>query len=123
MTKLDHLTIPVADYRAARDWYVANIGLKVEFEVPERLTAALQDDAGLTLFVEQARATLASPGCILYFQVDDVEAMHDELVARGLSFTHGPRKEYWGHGVELRDPDGYRVRLWDAVSMREKGQE
>jgi hypothetical protein len=26
----------------------------------------------------------------------------------------------WGYGVELVDPDGYLVRLWDEVSMREK---
>src|SRR5262245_4078534 len=122
MVKLDHLTIPVTDYRASRDWYVANLGFTVELEIPEHRTAALQDDAGLTLFLEQVKGPLAPPGCILTVQVDDVEALHGELVARGVPFTHGPRQEDWGYGAELRDLDGYRVRLWDAISMREKGQ-
>jgi len=28
---------------------------------------------------------------------------------------------FWGYGAELLDPDGYRIHLWDEVSMREKG--
>ena len=26
----------------------------------------------------------------------------------------------WGSGAELKDPDGYLVRLWDERSMKEK---
>jgi len=40
MVKLDHLAITVRDYRASRDWYVGNLGLRVEFEVPERPLSA-----------------------------------------------------------------------------------
>jgi hypothetical protein len=29
-------------------------------------------------------------------------------------------KVFWGYGAELCDPDGYRLRLWDAKSMAEK---
>ena len=41
MIKLDHLTIPVSDRERSRDWYVATLGLKVEFEVPKRNATAL----------------------------------------------------------------------------------
>src|SRR5882724_10575365 len=53
MVKLDHLAITVRDYRASRDWYVGNLSLRVEFEVPERRMTALQDDGGFTLFVAE----------------------------------------------------------------------
>ena len=33
----------------------------------------------------------------------------------------GSRKAFWGYGVELHDPDGYVVRLWDERTMKEKG--
>ena len=33
-----------------------------------------------------------------------------------------PQKLPWGYGAELDDPDGYRISLWDEVSMREKGR-
>ena len=29
-------------------------------------------------------------------------------------------KVFWGYGAELCDPDGYRLRLRDEKSMREK---
>jgi hypothetical protein len=32
-----------------------------------------------------------------------------------------PQKLFWGYGAELRDPDGYLIRLWDELSMHEKG--
>ena len=44
MVKLDHLAITVRDHHASRDWYVDNLGLRVEFEV---LTA---DGASGSLF-------------------------------------------------------------------------
>jgi catechol 2,3-dioxygenase-like lactoylglutathione lyase family enzyme len=36
-------------------------------------------------------------------------------------FVAQPQKLFWGYGAELRDPDGYLIRLWDEISMREKG--
>ena len=44
--KLNHLLINVRDAARSRDWYVKNLGLKVEFEVPENGFVALEDDGG-----------------------------------------------------------------------------
>jgi len=121
MIRLDHLAIPVRDYARSRDWYTRNFGLKVEFEIRERKTVALQDDAGLTLFLYQPSDGPIQPSCTLTFQVDDVAAKHQELSARGAPFEKTPQKLSWGYGAELRDPDGYMVYLWDEKSMREKG--
>jgi catechol 2,3-dioxygenase-like lactoylglutathione lyase family enzyme len=120
MMKFDHLSIPVSDPVRSRDWYVATLGLKVEFEVPERGTVALQDSDGFAIFLQQARSPVRPDGYALWFQVTDVDAAFAEWSARGTTFTHGPRKSYWGYGVELADPDGYLVRLWDERSMKEK---
>ena len=119
MIKLDHLTIPVGDRERSRDWYVATLGLKVEFEVPKRNATALQDDGGFTIFVEQSGAP-PTGGTALYFSVDDVDLLYDQMVARGVAFAHPPQKVFWGYGPELVDPDGYRIRLWDERTMREK---
>lgn len=121
MVKLDHITIGVKDQRASRDWYVANLGLKVEFEVTAgHPVIALQDDSGLTLFLDPAFPPPSVPGFVLTFQVDDVEAKYRELSAAGIRFVHPPQKLYWGYGAELEDPDGYLIYLWDEKSMREK---
>jgi uncharacterized glyoxalase superfamily protein PhnB len=94
--------------------------MKIEFEVPERNTVALQDDSGFTLFlVDGERQT--PPSCTLTFQVADVELKYSELSARGVMFEKAPQKLFWGYGAELRDPDGYLIYLWDERTMREKG--
>ena len=121
MVRLDHLAIPVRQCVVSREWYTGNLGLKVEFEVPERKTVALQDDGGLTLFLYESAETPLKPSCTLTFQVDDVDAKQRELAARGVIFEKSPQKLFWGYGAELRDPDGYLIYLWDEKSMREKG--
>jgi predicted enzyme related to lactoylglutathione lyase len=118
MLKLDHLRITVADLARSRDWYVGTLGMKVEFEMPDRRTVALQDTEGFTIFLQQAPSVPSPGGCALWFQVADVDATFAEWSARGIAFAHEPRKTYWGYGAELVDPDGYRVRLWDERSMK-----
>src|SRR5215470_1971803 len=116
MLKLDHLTLRVADFRVAREWYRSILGMKLEFEVAERGVAAMQDDAGFTIFLENSAGPRSA--CVLYFQVDDVDARHRALAGRGVGFIHPPQKQFWGYGAELEDPDGSRVRLWDERSMK-----
>jgi len=120
MMKFDHLSIPVSDVVRSRDWYVATLGLKVEFEIPDRSTVALQDSDGFAIFLQEERSPFSADGYAMWFQVADVDATFTEWSARGIAFRHGPRKSYWGYGVELADPDGYLVRLWDKHSMQRK---
>ncbi len=119
MMKFDHLNLPVGDLERSRDWYVATLGLTVEFEVPERRTVALNDGEGFAIFLQESSGPRPG-GCALWFQVDDVDEVSAQLSARGVAFAHGPQKTFWGYGSELADPDGYLVRLWDARTMKEK---
>ncbi len=121
MVKFDHMNLPVTNSQASRDWYVKHFGFKVEFEVPERQTVAIQDDAGFTIFLYPATGPLAGAKCSLTLQVSDVDSKYAELKDKGIAFTNPPGKYFWGYGAELRDPDGYQILLWDEVSMREKG--
>jgi catechol 2,3-dioxygenase-like lactoylglutathione lyase family enzyme len=120
MMKFDHLSIPVTDHIRSRDWYVATLGLQVEFEVADRRTVALQDSDDFAIFLQGSPAPVSANGCALWFQVADADATFAEWSARGVAFAHGPRKSFWGYGVELTDPDGYLIRLWDARSMQQK---
>jgi catechol 2,3-dioxygenase-like lactoylglutathione lyase family enzyme len=120
-THLDHLTIHVSNLDRSKSWYTSVLGLIVEFEVPARFAAALQDSGGFTLFLEQTPDFSGRPTCILTFRVDDVDKRAAALRAEGVVFESPPQKLFWGYGAELRDPDGYLVRLWDEVSMKKKG--
>jgi predicted enzyme related to lactoylglutathione lyase len=118
MMKFDHLNLPVSNLERSRAWYASVLGLKVEFEVPDRRTVALNDGEGFAIFLQE-RPGVAPNGVALWFQVDDVDAAYAQWTARGVAFAHAPRKNFWGYGPELADPDGYLVRLWDERSMRE----
>ena len=120
MMKFDHLSLPVSDCARSREWFIETLGLKVEFEVPERQTVALQDSDDFATFLQQVPPPIITDGCALWFQVDDVDTTFAAWAARGVSFSHPPRKTYWGYGAELADPDGYLIRLWDERSMKEK---
>jgi catechol 2,3-dioxygenase-like lactoylglutathione lyase family enzyme len=122
MVRLDHMSLPVRDWQRSRDWYQRHLGFEVEFEIPDRKTAAMRDDADLTVFLYESEVA-ACPGISFTIQVDDVEATHRQLAGAGISFVHPPKKVFWGYGAELHDPDGYTLRLWDQKSMDEKGGE
>ena len=119
--KLDHLTIAVSNWRTSRDWYIQTLDFELIFEDPENCTAAVKDEEGFTLLLSQTDGGKLPPSCTLTVQVDDVEDRYRELVGAGVRFVHPPEKMFWGYGAELRDPDGYALRLWDQKSMREKG--
>jgi len=122
IVRLDHMSLPVRDWQRSRDWYQRHLGFEVEFEIPDRKTAAMHDDADLTVFLYESEVA-ACPGISFTIQVDDVEATHRQLAGAGISFVHPPKKVFWGYGAELHDPDGYTLRLWDQKSMGEKGGE
>jgi len=119
MVKFDHMAMPVSNPKVSRDWYVKNFGFEVEFE--NAGVIAIKDDADFTIFLYKPQGSLGGVKCTLTLQVDDVEAKHRELAANGVKFDKPPGKFFWGYGVELFDPDGYLLNLWDEVSMREKG--
>jgi catechol 2,3-dioxygenase-like lactoylglutathione lyase family enzyme len=117
MVRLDHFTILVSNYAASRDWYTTCFGLRVAFENPASGVGGLEDDAGVELILVQRELSHRERDCVLTFQCDSVHDKHQQLVARGVPFTHGPMDVSWGHGAELLDPDGYPVRLWDKAMM------
>jgi catechol 2,3-dioxygenase-like lactoylglutathione lyase family enzyme len=118
---LDHLTIFVRSADRSRDWYASTFGLKVELEVSSPRAVALQDSGGFTLFVEQRPDAECKASCVLTFRVESVDSLASALETNGVAFSARPQKLFWGYGAELRDPDGYLIRLWDEQSMKAKG--
>jgi catechol 2,3-dioxygenase-like lactoylglutathione lyase family enzyme len=86
MPRLDHLSLPVHDWQKSRDWYKDHLGFEVEFEILDRQTVAMRDDADLTIFLYQAQVA-DCPGISFTIQVDDVEAKHRALARAGVPFV------------------------------------
>lgn len=126
MVKLDHLMLPVSDWRGSRDWYVRHFGFSIEFEeegggLSGLGVAALQDDAGLSVFLEQKAEPILSGQSAYTLQVDDIEQTCERLRDAGATIVTPPSKQFWGYGAVAADPDGHLLHLYDAASMAEKG--
>jgi len=84
MLRFNHLTIPVREWTISRDWYVQILGLKVEFEIPDRRTVALQDQSDFTIFLEQAPPPSSLTAFALTFQVSDVHTTLAQISQKGV---------------------------------------
>jgi len=120
------MVLPVADLDRSRDWYVNNMGFKFERQVEQAV--AIKDDAGLTIFLYKTSEPSSGPKITLTIQVENVDTKHQELARRGVEPLSPPRLQFWGYGLEVVDPDGYKNHLWDEVTMaaatrQEKRQE
>ena len=117
MTKISHMVLPVTDPSKSRDWYVNNLGFKLEFE-REGVTA-VKDTADLTIFLQKSAGSSAGEKITLTIQVDNVDAKYQQLSNNGVEFASAPKRQFWGYGAEVLDPDGYINHLWDETTMRE----
>lgn len=127
-------SIYVLDQDAALDFYVGVLGLEVgtdadlgfmrwlTVKVPgddreillERPGAPAHDPAT----ADQVRALVSkgAGGGWLAFQVDDVDAVHAELVARGVEITQPPTDRGYGRDLGLRDPFGNNLRIGNVTA-------
>jgi catechol 2,3-dioxygenase-like lactoylglutathione lyase family enzyme len=95
----------VTDGHAAAEWY-RRLGFTVEGE------HRFAPDLPLYLYLRRGDNWLhlsehtgdANPGSLVYFYVDDVDAVADEF---GAKITPQP----WAREIELVDPDGNRLRI------------
>ncbi|GLW46956.1 glyoxalase [Streptomyces sp. NBRC 14336] len=96
-----------------RAFYGEQLGLAVQREFgtgPERGTVYFL--GGGFLEVSGRSETPPSPALQLWLQVEDAEAAHEELKAKGVEILRPPVREPWGL-VEMwiADPDGTRIAL------------
>jgi catechol 2,3-dioxygenase-like lactoylglutathione lyase family enzyme len=78
--------LPVGNLEEAKAFYQEKLGLKSTGEVPG--TAVVYRSGGGTLCVYRSEYAGTNQGTAALWEVDDVEAMVEELRARGVTFTH-----------------------------------
>jgi catechol 2,3-dioxygenase-like lactoylglutathione lyase family enzyme len=119
ITRLNVATIYVLDKQEALDFYVGKLGLEVGNDVRqgsyrwltvlEQPGPPLHDEAT----ADQIRE-LITKGAMsgLVFIADDVRALHETLVSRGVTdFTQEPTDHFYGTDMGLRDPFGNAIRV------------
>ncbi|MHB9864344.1 VOC family protein [Streptomyces sp. YIM S03343] len=101
------------DPERSRDFYGHRLGLAVYREFgtgPERGTVYFLGGGFLEL--SGRSDTPPSPAVVLWLQVEDVAAAHEELRAKGVGIVRPPVREPWGLiEMWINDPDGTRIVL------------
>ena len=108
-----HITVDDLDRSLA--FYAGALGLRLLFRV-EGQPMAFLDAGGIRLYLGQAEGSVVRSQPLLYFSVEDLDASHAALVARGVPFVSPPHLVHRGEDAELwmaffRDPDGGMLAL------------
>lgn len=90
----------------------------------DHFTTLATAGAALTLYTEQGMEALAPHstvgmgrgGCILEFEVTDVDAQYQRLLTLAASIVKPPTTQPWGlRSVWFRDPDGNLINFYAQV--------
>lgn len=113
---LNQITVPCTDYDASVSFY-KKLGLTQIVDSPPRY-ARFETDTGTTLSIH-ADDNQASPGVVVYFEVDDVDSKVEQLRGAGLQIDTDPEDQrYLWREAYLSDPAGNRICIFHAGENR-----
>jgi methylmalonyl-CoA/ethylmalonyl-CoA epimerase len=114
LRKIGQIYVRAVDLRRATAFYRDVLSVPFLFDVPRM---AFFDLAGVRLMLgEPEGEAFDHPGSILYFDVPDLRATHEELVRRGVAFDSSPHliadlgeRELWM--AFFKDSEGNQLAL------------
>lgn len=114
LRSIGQLSVNVRSLERGVAFYRDVLGLEHLFSAP-RLAFFRVGEVRLMLGTPE-RPEFDHPGSIIYFRVDDIEAAHRDLLARGMTFEAGPHlvAPMPDHDLWIafgRDPDGNPLAL------------
>jgi catechol 2,3-dioxygenase-like lactoylglutathione lyase family enzyme len=121
MVRLGYVTLSVDEERLPelRDWYMDLVGLSVAWQ--SRSFCMLAGEGGGRLGLHSGMPLDYPERVQLHFQVDDVDAIYEELVGEGQAFLRAPENTAWGYRmVALQDPIGHVVEFYTPLEDDEE---
>jgi catechol 2,3-dioxygenase-like lactoylglutathione lyase family enzyme len=114
ITGLAGVLVYTANYPPMLAFYRDTLGLPVRHAKPGFVNF---EWPGLRLTVtehSQLHCPATDPLHVMVnFAVDDIHAMHEQLVAAGVPFTRAPEQESWGGWIAtFHDPDNNTLQLF-----------
>ena len=114
---LNQVTIPCYNYDASVTFY-KTLGFIQIVDSPPRY-ARFETECGTTFSIHAAKSVSGNPDFILYFEVDDVDEIVDQLKYKGLVFDQEPSDQSWlWREAYLRDPAGNVICIYHAGENR-----
>ena len=120
--KLELVPVPVTDVDRAKAFYVDQVGFNADHDqrVSDGLRFVQLTPPGSACSIAFGRGLVeGEPGSVrgLQIVIDDADAAHDELAARGVEVTDVDPMP-WGKFVFFKDPDG---NAWALQELPDRG--
>ena len=124
LERIGQIAVNARDLDRAVRFYKDTLGMRFLFQAPPAM--AFFDLAGIRLLVGVASAPeFDHPASVIYYKVDDIQAMHRTLTERGVTFTQKPhfvakleRTELWL--AFFNDSEGNVLALMSEVPSRSR---
>ncbi|MHA4846122.1 GNAT family N-acetyltransferase [Flavitalea antarctica] len=111
-----------ADVHASIRYYTEVLGFKNSWTWDEPATFGGVDLGDVRIFF--CKDGQGNPGTWLAINVEDVDAYHEQITARGATIINPPQSFDWGmREMLVGDPDGHRIRFGHGISHRLKSAE
>lgn len=111
---LNQVTVPCADLAASIAFY-RQLGLGLIVDDPPDYARFECPDGNATFSLHRVPSAPNDGGIVVYFEVDDLDAVVRQLERAGVHFESGPRDQPWlWREAYLRDPAGNRICLFHA---------
>jgi len=119
--QVESVSVPVSDQDQAKEFYVDTLGFELLVDNTWRegmrwSEVAPQNSATSLMLVTWSACMLPSMYRVIVLAADDIQAIHEELVAKGIYFELPPTETPRGTQAMFRDPDGNPLLLWEHQS-------
>lgn len=115
---LNQVTIPSKDVVQAIAFY-KKLGLKLIVHSHDGYARFECPDGDSTFSIHQVADLPIGFGVIVYFEVDDVSATINDLIAKGIEIDELPQEQSWlWREARLKDLDGNSIIIYHAGENR-----
>jgi predicted enzyme related to lactoylglutathione lyase len=116
------MSVPVSDQDKAKEFYVNTLGFDLQVDNSGRdgmrwIEVAPEGSLTSLMLVSWSDPLLPSMYRVIVVATDDIRTIHEELVAKGISFELPPTELTYGTQAMFRDPDGNALVLLERSSF------
>jgi len=116
------VSVPVSDQDQAKEFYLETLGFELLVDNSCRagmswVEVAPENSATSLMLVSWPDSLLPNMYRVMVIATDDIQTLHEELVAKGVFFELPPTESLNGRQAMFRDPDGNALVLWERSSF------
>jgi catechol-2,3-dioxygenase len=108
--ELNFVILNVRDVAGMRDFYRDALGLAVAAESPGFVQ--LRAAGGASFSLQAHDGPRPADTVELWWQAEDVDALHSSLVARDIAIVSPPTDQPFGRALTVRDPEGNAINFY-----------